>query len=177
MPRGTSTIVRVDPVPYPASKKIYVGIDNGVSGSVAVLKPGEQAVLFPTPTFSDLNYTKEKKNINRIDRRRLTDLLVEHVPDFAFVVIERPMVNPKRFQASISACRALEATLGVVEDLGFSYQYLDSREWQKALLPSGCNGAELKSAAVAVARRLFPYIKTKDADALIMAEYARRRGL
>ena len=48
-----------------------------------------------------------------------------------YCLLERPMVNPTRFQATASALRALEATLNVVELLKFSYSYCDSKEWQK----------------------------------------------
>lgn len=179
MSRGTWTDVRAEPVPR--QTKTYIGIDNGVSGSVAILNPGAPALLFPTPIFLDWNYTKEKKRINRIDRQVLKNKLEEGVKTSnvfnVFVLMERPMVSPQRFQASVSALRALEATLGVLEDLGYAFQYIDSREWQKKLLPSGCKGDALKSAAVAIARRLFPHIQTKDADALLIAEHARRLGL
>ena len=49
--------------------------------------------------------------------------------------IERPMVNPKRFEATVSALRALEATLIVLESLNIGKEYCDSKGWQKALLP------------------------------------------
>lgn len=55
----------------------------------------------------------------------------------AFVLLERPMVNPGRFVATGSALRALEATVIVLEQLRLQPPYIDSNEGQKALLPAG----------------------------------------
>ncbi len=88
-----------------------------------------------------------------------------------------------RFQASVSAARSLEATLCVIEDLGIPHLYADSRQWQGALLPKGVQGApELKKASMDIGLRLFPdqekvIRKHKDADAILIAEWARREQL
>lgn len=173
----------------PPKAKTYIGIDNGVSGTFAVLDCfGGLITHQAMPTKSELSYTKEKKNINRIDVPGLRFLLDHYTSGGPrLVVIERPMVNPGRFTASLSAVRALEAVLIVLEELELPHQYIDSREWQKALLPSGLKGPDLKVGATDVARRLFPAhfgsppglrkIKTVDADSLLIAEYARRKGL
>ena len=90
------------------------------------------------------------------------------------------MVNPKRWAASVSAIRALEATLIIVELLEIPYIYVDSKEWQRELLPKGCKGDALKTASKDIGCRLFPQhkeliIKHKDADGILMAEYCRRK--
>jgi hypothetical protein len=77
-------------------------------------------------------------------------------PAEALAVIERPMINPMRFQASVSAARSLEATLIAIESLGIPRMYVDSRQWQKALLPHWCKGPELKHASADIGCRLFP---------------------
>ena len=76
-----------------------------------------------------------------------------------------------------------EAQLGIIEDLQLAYQIIDSREWQRVFLPEGIKGAaELKKASLDCGLRLFPKCadmiqKQKDADALFIAEYARRKNL
>jgi hypothetical protein len=87
------------------------------------------------------------------------------------------MVNSARFSASMSAVRCLEATLIAIEEVGFSYQYVDSKEWQKLLLPKGLKGSdELKKASFDVGKRMFPTLAIKkDADGLLIAEYLRRK--
>lgn len=91
------------------------------------------------------------------------------------------MINPGRFQASISAVRALEATLITLELLNIPYQYLDSREWQRDILPKGVKGAdELKRASLDVGKRLFPqfaHMFKGDADGILIAHWARLKGL
>lgn len=170
--------------------KIYVGIDNGVSGSIGIVADGVEGAtcyLLPTPIRSELSYTKSKRNITRIDWRKFRDLLHSILrgkhPDYPSVTrvfLERPMVNPGRFQATASALRSLEATLIVLEALHLSIQYLDSREWQKVMLPSGLKGPpELKRGSMDVGCRMFPNLsgairKHGDADGLLMAEWARR---
>lgn len=166
--------------------KIYVGIDNGVSGTIGIIRP-DKTLFIKTPTISQLNYTKVKKNITRIDVEALTELLHRQViyaqPHPAqrniIALIERPMVNPGRFQATASALRACEATLIVIEGQKIPYQWVDSKEWQKVMLPSGLKGPELKKASKEIGQRLFPDIEHKheDCDGLLIAEYARRKQL
>jgi hypothetical protein len=58
--------------------------------------------------------------------------------------------------------------------------YCDSKDWQKDMLPRGCKKEELKTASLDIGKRLFPSIDWKgfkDADSLLMAEWARRKGL
>lgn len=167
-----------------ASGKVYIGIDNGVSGSIGLLFPHSSHVC-KTPVRKVLNYTKSKQWLNRIDGEKLRELLESAaLSDYStFCLIERPMVNPGRFKATVSALRALEATLIVLEGLSIPYQYIDSKEWQRELLPKGLKGpVELKPASAEVATRLFPHLKEqikkqKDGDGLLIAEYARRKGL
>ena len=164
------------------ANKLFIGIDNGVSGTIATIF-NNQVELIQTPVISQKNYTKAKGNINRIDFRALYswlgDRITDHAPESIFVFIERPMVNPGRFKATVSALRALEATLIIIEDMNLPYQYIDSREWQRNLLPTGLKGIELKHASKEIGIRLFPQFreqitKHKDADGLLIAEYARR---
>lgn len=163
-----------------SSQKIYVGIDNGVSGTIGIIKK-EGSIFFKTPTFSEQTYTKKKGNITRIDSPKLKSLLMEYIQTISqvHVIIERPMINPGRWKATMSALRALEATLIIIEEMGLSRMYVDSKEWQKELLPKGCSGPDLKSASADIASRLFPchakLIESHgDGDGILMAEYARR---
>jgi hypothetical protein len=153
----------------------YVGIDNGVSGSIGVLPHNGTPYWVPMPVRSELNYTKAKKNITRIDVVKLEKELERFANLQVLVGLERPMVNPGRFQATASALRALEATLIVLERLGLPYRYLDSKEWQKTQLPSGLKGEELKKASLDVGRRYWPYIKFKpDADSMLLARHLKQ---
>ena len=117
--------------------RIFIGIDNGVSGGVTILTEEEYVrVHVKTPVKKCLNYTKKKAFINRINPEELTALLSD-IGENVFCMIERPMVNPTRFAATMSAVRCLEATETILELLKIPYEFIDSKEWQKALLPSG----------------------------------------
>ena len=163
-------------------KKLFIGIDNGVSGSIGVTGAVEDFVK--TPTVKWLKYTKKKAFITRIDHKHLTGWLeaiifdAECVKEEVSVIVERPMVNPKRFNASTSALRAYEATLIVLENLRLSFEVVDSKAWQKAMLPSGVKGSsELKEVSKLVGEKLFPQfkdVKHPDRDGILMAEYLKR---
>ena len=159
--------------------KAFAGIDNGVSGTIGIIFP-DKTEFYETPVRLEQSYTKKKQNISRIIVKDLIYIL--DIEDFdLMVLIERPMINGKRFKASMSAARALEATLNVLEMLEIPYQYIDSKEWQRELLPSGIKGSELlKKASLDIGCRLFPQHKEliqkhKDADGILMAEYCRRK--
>ncbi|MFA5934979.1 MAG: hypothetical protein WC827_03790 [Candidatus Paceibacterota bacterium] len=157
-------------------EKTMIGVDNGVTGGVTILSESGVVILhIKTPVKNHLSYTKKKAFINRIDFQQLKAELEKAGPD-TFCYIERPLVNPTRFMATVSAVRCLEATEIILEELQIPYQFLDSKEWQKELLPSGLKGDELKRAADAVAQRLFPKLKVVNSDCLLIAEYCRRKN-
>ena len=128
---------------------IYIGFDNGVTNNgIGVVDMLGEGKLYPLPVKRELSYTKEAKHITRVDIEGLTrwrDQLLENFPDVCAsdirVGLERPMVNSTRFNASLSAIRALEATLIFLESFNWAYEYIDSKEWQKALLPNGLKEA------------------------------------
>jgi hypothetical protein len=161
---------------------IIIGIDNGVTGQIGIIAPHEVA-LYHTPVMKLLHYTKEKKYFTRIDTPTLEDILrkvLTTTGEQAFILLERPMVNNNRLIASFSALRAYEATLIVIERLKIGHRVIDSKEWQKKILPAGLKGpAELKKASLEVGKRTFPQVDFKgfeDADGLLLAEYGRRFG-
>lgn len=160
--------------------KTYIGIDNGVTGTIGILSEDCDALFQKTPVFKTQDYTKAKKNIARVLSFNLYELLKGFDPATTKAVIERPMINPTRFQATISASRCLEAELVVLEVLKIPYEFCDSRDWQKDMLPKGCKGEELKKASLDIGNRLFPQfkdVKHPDRDGILIAEWARRKGL
>lgn len=170
--------------------KAWIGIDNGCTGSIAMVTEGGNAFMVPTPTKKEQSYTKTIQQITRIDSNKLYSILLKMIEssfemvydtsrDRVLVIMERPFTNPKfGMKATISAMRSLEATLVVCESLHLAVQYIDSREWQKALLPAGAEGAERKRLSLEIGCRLFPHIecKMKDRDSLLIAEHARRQN-
>lgn len=178
MKRTRGMPVYENPTPIPPKREIgktMVGIDNGVSGGITILsEKGEVLLHQKTPVKRCLNYTKNKAFINRVEQILLKNML-QTAGENTFCMIERPMVNPGRFAATISAMRCMEATEILLEQLQIPYQFIDSKEWQKALLPSGLKGDELKSAASDVAKRLYPRLKIENADCLLIALYCMQK--
>jgi hypothetical protein len=161
---------------------LFIGFDNGVtSNGIGVIPFMGEAKLYKLPVKKELSYTKDAKNITRVDCEALIMLLNSITAEFGatqtYVAMERPMVNSTRFNASLSAIRALEATLIALESVKWPYEYIDSKEWQKKMLPEGIKGSdELKKASLDIGKRLFPKLNIKkDADGLLIAEYLKRK--
>lgn len=165
--------------------KIYIGIDNGTSGSIAIISQDHQTTYFEMPSKKEQNYTKGKDGISRIDFPKLITLFqCIQVPTDCkpLVILERPFVDPGMFKTSGRALRSLEAVLIAVEYMGWAHMYCDSKNWQRVLLPNGVKKKQLKKASKDIGLRLFPeceaFIKKQgDADGLLIAEWARRNNL
>ena len=162
-------------------RRIYIGIDNGVTGTIGIVGDGVESWIYHTPVKKEQNYTKKKDNITRLDANGFADILTQYDAKDVMVVMERPMVNPTRFKATTSALRCFEAQLTLIEHLGCPYCYVDSKDWQRVLLPKGIKGAdEQKKASKDIGKRLFPQLadfKHTDFDGILIAEYARRKNL
>jgi len=159
--------------------KTIIGIDNGVTGSIGIVD-SSSSYFYKTPVFLTQDYTKKKQNVSRLDCKVFYNI-IENVEN-PFAVIERPMVNPQRYRATLSAVRCLESTLICLETLSIPYQFVDSKEWQKVMLNSSAKTDDLKKLSRDIGIRLFPkhkefILKHKDADSLLMAEWARRCNL
>ena len=157
---------------------VTIGIDNGPTGSIGIINDSGP-LLFKTPVTKEQNYTKTKQNITMVEVLELVDLLKPYISETTKCYLERPMVNPFRFKSTLSAVRALQVTIDALKFLKLKPYYVDSKSWQKALLPIGIKGSEeLKKASLEVGKKLFPTINFKgfkDSDSLLIAEYYRRR--
>lgn len=168
--------------------KSYLGIDNGVSGALARVGPGGQCAAFiPTPTVLEYDYTKKAQRISRVHYPTLAAWLAAQCPEpeGVLALMERPFVNPMGFRSSLVSVRAFEVTLLALELAKIPHRVIDSKEWQKTMLPEGvikAGGKELKRASLQRGIELFPNMTTAlnlqgDADALLIAEWARRSNL
>lgn len=132
------------------------------------------------PTFSEQSYVKKKQNITRLNFQEYMVLIgsIKALSPVCYALVERPMVNPSRFQATASALRCLEAELIALSILEVPIQYVDSKEWQKVMLPKGIKGDALKKASIDMGSRMFPSLRLKpDADGILIAEWGRRKQL
>ena len=158
--------------------KIYIGIDNGTTGTIAVIGDDITPVFVHTPIKKEQNYTKAKKIISRLDCEAFLNIVKQAEGIEVTVLMERPLVNPTRFAATTTALRCFEAELILLEILQYRIIYIDSKEWQSKMLPKGVKGSdELKKLSLDVGNRLFPQFrdfKHPDRDGLLIAEYGRR---
>ncbi|MFX0132405.1 MAG: hypothetical protein ACFFDN_02040 [Candidatus Hodarchaeota archaeon] len=171
--------------------KSYIGIDNGVTGSIGLIVIEDNTKIdikfFKTPLINQQDYTKKKKRINRLNPIEFLQILYTYKDSIAtndkLAIIERPMVNPQRFNATLSAIRTLESTLTILESNQIPYMFVDSKQWQKEMLPKGCKGKDqLKKASMDTGIRMYPQFKElitnqKDADGLLIATWAWRNKL
>lgn len=162
-------------ITYVNDEDTFIGIDNGVTGGITImLRNGAVLLHEKTPVKKCLNYTKKKAFIHRIDFDKFKGLLLQAGQN-THCMIERPMVNPRRFAATISALRCMEATEILLEQLQIPYEWVDSKEWQKTALPSGLKGDELKLAASEVTKRLYPRLKIHNPDCLLIAQHCKNK--
>jgi len=166
---------------------VFIGIDNGPSGSIGIIEYSSRglrkSVLFmKTPTYMMQDYTKAKKRISQLDVRVLYKLLKKYKGWNVNIAMERPLVNPMRFVATIVGVRIHQQYIDLCNRLRFPIPIsLDSKEWQKKLLPTGTTGEELKKRSREIGNRMFgtrvSSVKHPDCDGILIAEYCRRQAM
>lgn len=160
---------------------ISIGIDNGVSGSIAVVEDGRLHSFYEMPVRKVLHWGKAGRFRNRIYQHGMHAVIGPHNRNGKTrAIIERPMVNPKMFQSSLSAVAALEAVEIALEFLGIGYEVVDSRAWQRRYLGDVKGSSALKAASLARGIQMFPqfadaFRKHGDADSVFLALLASDR--
>ena len=160
---------------------IYIGVDNGVTGSIGIINSDGDSIQIKTPTKKEQDYIKSKSRIiTRIDFPKLFNFLKQFATgyniDKIIARIERPMVNPERFITSMNAMRSMEATMVAFEALKIPFAFIDSKEWQKAIFPKGYTNTKVASRTIG--SQLFPKANIHqhdDYDGILIAEYLRRK--
>ena len=155
------------------SEQTIIGIDNGTTGTIAIYVGKKLVDFMLTPAFVQQSYTHEINNVSRIDVREMLTLLAKYNKN-SFAVLERPMSDPTRYTASMTALRAYEATIVTLELCGINYLVIDSKRWQRHYL-KGSSGAGLKHDCAKLAIKLYPQYKELidhhgDADAIFIAK-------
>lgn len=167
-------------------KHLWIGIDNGASGTLALLSDFAQPMFMKIPVMKMQDYCKQKKQVSRLDHVQLKKIIVDYCrlcscnEEIQIMAgIERPMVNPKMWKASESAMRFTEATWIVMEQMSIPVVFLASTDWQRDLLPKGTKGKEdLKKASLDIGNRLYPQFrdfKHPDKDGLLIAHHMKMK--
>lgn len=148
--------------------KIFIGIDPGKSGGIAVIK-GEQVRTMP---YSDEMLMKEM----------YFEKLCIDLRGGGICCLEKVGAMPGQGVTSMFNFGVSYGYIkGVLEAIGIPYQEIPPQRWKKEF---GLNSS--KAASVDVCRKLFPDVnllatdrcrKPHDgmAEALLLAEYARRK--
>lgn len=151
----------------------YIGIDPGISGAMAIVygDPALRPYAFP---FDEEDYVSTMRDLVAFEaeRRGAVKAVVEHVHSM-----------PKQGVASsFKFGQNFGWILGALSAIGISYELVNPQKWKREF---SCTSD--KNTSIAVARRMFPDVsllatpkcrKPHDgmAEALLMAEYCRRRG-
>lgn len=167
-------------------KRAVIGIDNGTSGTIGcILVEDDNStvnVLTLTPTKTEQNYTKKANNIKRLNYDAFLKLLMECKKRTRNIMIymERPFTGTFT-NTAILAARCFEAQLIAIEYAEIPYRIIDSKEWQKDMLPKGIKGsAALKKASADIGTRLLPseaalIKKHGDADGFLIALWGTKQ--
>ena len=158
-----------------------LGLDNGTTGSLAVWDSNLNVMgLHKLPIKKELDYTKAVQHITRIDYPALCELFTQIKKDTTndiHVYMEKPFMGGARFiKTSVNAFRCMESELVALEECEIGYTVINSKDWQKHILPSGIKGStELKKASLDIAKRLYPYLSEKltkeNADSVLIAHH------
>lgn len=157
--------------------KTTISIDNGTTGSIAILSP-DGSFFEPIPTKEAL-FGKAGKVVKRIDHADLDSMIKGRTaPNWTITAyIERPFTgSAMMINTTVLSARAHEAVCIVLEQLGIGYETVDSKPWQAAMLGAIKGSAELKKASKLRGMQMYPALAAAikdhgDADSLLMAHY------
>lgn len=153
---------------------IYIGIDPGQTGAVALIYESGKVTLIDTPIQAT---NKGGKNKNEYLPRQMADILGNHARCHVFIEAVHSM--PKQGVASsFDFGTGYGIWLGIIAALNLPMTKVTPQKWKKELMA----GFGDKDAARIRAQELFPACvselsRKKDigrADALLIAEYGRR---
>lgn len=158
--------------------EIFIGIDPGLDGAVAIINGDGEATVYDTPTTK---IKSGKKNKNMYVESLMADILRQYEVYKVEVTLEKAQSMPKQGVAStFSTGEGYGLWRGILAALQIPYTIITSQKWKKEMM--GGMGKE-KSASCYRAQQLFPSVElfgpkggAKDGrgDALLIAEYGRR---
>jgi len=187
----------------PAGGKVYIGIDNGISGAIAVVaEDRNSAFVLPIPIIchSAIKRKRDKetgkmvnsvKKSNSYDAPSLANLFRLLIRDYDIrgVYLEQAQVMQR--DGKVSAGKAMVGfgiMQGVLAALGVSYSLVAPQTWQSRLI-KGVIGVDTKERSFKVAKTIYPFMHDSLArvnrngrteindgacDAILLAELALR---
>lgn len=175
-------------IPEENLKPRFIGIDPGLDGYIVVIEEGKEIEFNPMPTI------KGKGSKRYIDICFMTEILEKHSEYWAaLAVVENQQAMPSQGSASgFKTGLGFGVLLGALAALHIPIEVVSARTWKKSMgLTSAGTTKEEKRAhtkqqSIQTAQRLFPAVDLRassrckiphdgKAEALLLAEYARRR--
>ena len=159
--------------------KVFIGIDPGKDGALAILGYRDAPVVVP---FDEREYAKWLRKLYFLFPYPLQEPGKPVEPCQIFCVVEHVNAMPGQGVTScFSFGRNFGFILGLLAAFGLPFELVRPQKWKKEF---SCTSD--KNTSIEVARRLFPYVdlrrtpqcrKPHDGicEALLMAEYARRQ--
>ena len=161
--------------------KVYIGIDPGKDGAMAILGYRDTPILIP---FDETEYANQLRRLDPLGSGLGTfGGETDARPSSVFCVIEHVNAMPGQ---GVTSCFSFGENFGFIQGLleafCHPYELVRPAKWKREF---SCT--KDKNTSIEVAKRLFPGVSlrrtercTKDhdgiAEALLMAEYCRRRS-
>jgi hypothetical protein len=140
-------------------RDLYLGIDPGQSGGLAILEEDGSVVLVEKMPETE---------------RDTAEILAEFVPRVRFALIEAVHSMPKQgVSSSFKFGRSYGFLRGLLIGLRLTFDEARPQEWQRGM---SCLSGGDKNVTKAKAQQLFPELKITHAtaDCLLIAEFCRR---
>lgn len=159
--------------------RLYIGIDPGKKGGIAAIQDGALLDCFVMPTVG-----------GEVSAASFAGWLKHELPadlDNVFVVMEKVGSMPNQgVKSMFTFGTGFGLILGVLAALDISHSLVPPKTWQQDM-HTGIAGKDPKKRSLIAAQRLFPrasFIATERSrvphdgivDAVLLAEYGRRRG-
>ena len=170
----------------------YIGIDPGLNGAIAIIHGYGNITLHRIPTINMRRVVKGKtKGRMQYDHQTISDFF-RRVANPCTVIIEKQQAYPGQSVTSMSVGCGYCTLKQVLTDFHIPFEIIPPKEWQAefgistklAILDKIGN---TKAQAVSICQQLFPDVSLLAtqhskkphegfADALLIAEFGRRRG-
>lgn len=169
---------------------IYIGIDPGITGAVAVIEENNNVILFDTPTNQIKKTGKTKSGKERFAKEYSESEMARIFTGLAVIVKAISENNIHVFVEKVHAMPGEGAVgafsfgkgygmwLGIMAALKIPYTLVTPQAWKKAMMQGICD----KDAARGRAQQLYPHLSAElrfknnigRADAILIAEFGRR---
>jgi len=163
--------------------KLYLGIDNGISGALALID-SDSKVAWTMPMPIEKRGKTSEVHVQEL----YNELQGLSLDNNVTVVYEGPAKHSKGVLALTSTHECFGSVRAVLAILGLRTHIITSpRTWQKEFWNTA-SGYDTKAESVRIAKMLWPdqdFLRTPKCkvpdngitDALLIAEYGRRKGL